>query len=37
MIFITGDTHGDIRRFFGHHHIDKVISAEEICIFEQIV
>jgi hypothetical protein len=23
--------------FFGHHHIDKVISAEEICLFEQIV
>ncbi len=23
--------------FFGHYHIDKVISAEEICIFEQIV
>ena len=23
--------------FFGHHHMDKVISAEEICLFEQIV
>ncbi len=23
--------------FFGHHHIDQVITAEEICLFEQIV
>lgn len=23
--------------FFGHHHIDKQINAEEICLFEQIV
>ena len=23
--------------FFGHHHIDKQISADEICLFEQII
>ena len=23
--------------FFGHHHMDKQITAEEICLFEQIV
>lgn len=23
--------------FFGHHHIDKQINAEEICLYEQIV
>ncbi len=23
--------------FFGHHHMDKQINAEEICLFEQIV
>ena len=23
--------------FFGHHHLDKQINAEEICLYEQIV
>ena len=25
------------RWFFGHHHIDKQVNAEEICLYEQIV
>ena len=25
------------RWFFGHHHMDKQINAEEICLFEQII
>ena len=38
MIYITGDTHANYKKwFFGHYHDNKNVNDKEILIYEQII
>ena len=46
MLYVTGDTHGDldfhkildwVRWYFGHYHMDRKIDARHILLYHAIV